>query len=155
MALAGTEIESASGMAPDPSVHPKLTWKAWLRHLLFSLVTTLGLFVVMGALWLGVMLFIIPGVCFPPPKRDTAEHDIESIHNALKLYSAKTGRVPTTGGMRALVNSGIIERFPYDPWGMPYQYEFRDGRPVVWSYGADGAPGGEEADADIFGRERK
>ena len=44
-------------------------------------------------------------------------------------------------------------RAPLDPWGNPYLYEspgqnnphFVD----IWSYGADGQPGGEGVDADI------
>jgi general secretion pathway protein G len=90
------------------------------------------------------------------PRRDSARLGIANIHHALRLYSVKTGRVPTTEeGIQPLVNSGVIEAFPRDPWGNPYRYELRDGQPFVWSLGADGAPGGEGADADIFGPERK
>ena len=47
--------------------------------------------------------------------------------------------------------AGYIERLPKDPWGNPYQYLNPGvrGEIDVFSYGADGAPGGEGNDADI------
>ena len=39
---------------------------------------------------------------------------------------------------------------PLDPWGNPYQYQLEGSRKyVITSLGADGAPGGEDVDADI------
>jgi general secretion pathway protein G len=44
-------------------------------------------------------------------------------------------------------------RIPVDPWGNPYQYEspgqHNDHSFDLWSFGADGVPGGDENDADI------
>ena len=47
---------------------------------------------------------------------------------------------------------GYIQRLPDDPWGRPYQYQNPgpDGGPAVFSLGADGAPGGEDENADIY-----
>ena len=44
-----------------------------------------------------------------------------------------------------------IERLPKDPWSNPYQFlnPGVHGEIDVFSYGADGAPGGEGNDADI------
>jgi general secretion pathway protein G len=75
-------------------------------------------------------------------------------------------RYPTSEqGLDALVNEpddarsypqgGYLQkrRVPEDPWGNPYEYE-QPGQNNshsfdLWSYGADGKPGGEGVDADI------
>ncbi|MEN9868112.1 MAG: ral secretion pathway protein, partial [Pseudomonadota bacterium] len=46
---------------------------------------------------------------------------------------------------------GYIEKLPNDPWGKPYQYlsPGSKGELDVFSYGADGQPGGSANDADI------
>ena len=49
---------------------------------------------------------------------------------------------------------GYIRTLPDDPWGRPYQLAVpgNDGAPFeVYSLGADGAPGGEDENADIRG----
>ena len=46
---------------------------------------------------------------------------------------------------------GYVERLPADPWGKPYQY-LNPGvhdEIDVFSFGADGVPGGTGTDADI------
>ena len=43
----------------------------------------------------------------------------------------------------------VLKQPPKDPWGNALVYALRDGEPVVTSLGADGAPGGEEDNADI------
>jgi general secretion pathway protein G len=44
-----------------------------------------------------------------------------------------------------------LEKLPTDPWGRPYQYlnPGVKGAVDVFSYGADGKPGGEGVNADI------
>jgi general secretion pathway protein G len=46
---------------------------------------------------------------------------------------------------------GYVEKLPLDPWGKPYQYlnPGLHGEIDVFSYGADGVPGGEGFDADV------
>ena len=46
---------------------------------------------------------------------------------------------------------GYLERLPKDPWGRPYQYlnPGLKGEVDVFSFGADGQPGGTGIDADI------
>ncbi|PTL79820.1 type II secretion system protein GspG [Vitiosangium sp. GDMCC 1.1324] len=129
--------------------HPKLHWKAFLRDLLLSLATFLGV------LALGfILLMLSVSVHFEPPKPDIVRHDLPNILNALRRYHAKTGRFPTTEeGLRALVRVQDLEQIPLDPWGNPYGYELREGQPRVWSLGADDAPGGEGEDADISSHE--
>jgi general secretion pathway protein G len=57
---------------------------------------------------------------------------------------------PTTGGMRT---EGYIKKLPMDPWNRPYQYSMpgKNGAFDIYSLGADGAPGGENDNADIYG----
>ena len=84
---------------------------------------------------------------------------------ALKLYRLDSKRYPTTEqGLQALVArpsqapvpenwkaGGYVEKLPLDPWGKPYQYLYPGlhGEIDVFSYGADGVPGGEGFDADV------
>jgi general secretion pathway protein G len=44
-----------------------------------------------------------------------------------------------------------MDRLPVDPWGQPYQYLAPGvhGDFDIFTYGADGSPGGSGADADI------
>jgi general secretion pathway protein G len=94
-----------------------------------------------------------------------AKHDVATVMQALKLYRLDNLRYPTTEqGLAALVSKptsgplppnwksgGYLERLPKDPWGQPYQYlnPGLQGEIDVFSFGADGASGGEGADADI------
>lgn len=94
-----------------------------------------------------------------------ARSDIASILSSLKLYKLDNQRYPTTEqGLEALVSKptvgppanswkagGYIDKLPKDPWGNPYQYLSPGikGEVDVFSYGADGQPGGEGNDADI------
>ncbi len=94
-----------------------------------------------------------------------ARQDISTIMQALRLYRLDNLRFPTTEqGLAALVarptaapvpanwkSGGYVERLPKDPWGNVYQYlnPGLRGEIDVFSYGADGAAGGEGLDADI------
>ena len=88
-----------------------------------------------------------------------------AIMQALKLYRLDNQRYPSTEqGLAALVArptappappnwkpNGYLERLPKDPWGTPYQYlnPGLRGEIDVFSFGADGQPGGTGFDADI------
>ena len=94
-----------------------------------------------------------------------AKQDIANIKQALILYKLDNQRYPTTEqGLQALVTKptsgpaangyktdGYLEKVPKDPWGNPYQYLCPGikGEFDVFSYGADGQPGGEGINADI------
>ena len=110
---------------------------------------------------------IVPNIIGRPDeaRQIAARQDIASLMQALKLYRLDNQRYPTTEqGLQALVTKpatgpippnwkvgGYVERLPKDPWGHPYQYlnPGVQGEIDVFSYGADGAPGGEGIDADI------
>jgi len=94
-----------------------------------------------------------------------AKVDIATMMQALKLYKLDNQRYPTTEqGLNALIakptsgpaangwKEGVyIEKLPKDPWGNPYQYLSPGvkGEIDVFSYGADGQPGGNGEDADV------
>ena len=96
-------------------------------------------------------------------KVTAAKVDISSLMNTLKLYKLDNGRYPTAEqGLDALVKrptTGVVppnwkpyvDKLPTDPWGHPYQYlnPGLKGEIDVFSYGADGQPGGEGKNADI------
>ena len=75
------------------------------------------------------------------------------IAAAVDDYRRRYHRVPTAEEGLAALTPDFLERVPRDPWGRPFLYtttgnDFAD----VLSYGADGAPTGEGADADISAR---
>jgi general secretion pathway protein G len=96
-------------------------------------------------------------------KVTAARTDVSNLMNALKLYRLDNGRYPSGDqGLDSLVNkptSGAIpgnwkpylDKLPADPWQHPYQYANPGvhGDIDVFSFGADGQPGGEGNDADI------
>ncbi len=94
-----------------------------------------------------------------------AQQDIRAVESALSLYRLDNFRYPTTDqGLQALVSQpdispepsnwksgGYLGRLPKDPWGQAYQYlqPGVHGEIDIFSYGADGQPGGEGRDRDI------
>lgn len=94
-----------------------------------------------------------------------AKVDIATMMQALKLYKLDNQRYPTTEqGLQALIekpsagptangwkSGGYVEKLPKDPWGNPYQFLSPGvkGEVDLFSYGADGLPGGTGDDADI------
>ncbi len=96
-------------------------------------------------------------------KSKSARIQIAEIEQALDLFKLDVGRYPTDSeGLRALVerpatapnwNGPYLRRgLPPDPWGRPFEYRQsgRYGSPDIFSLGADGRPGGEGENADIF-----
>ena len=96
-----------------------------------------------------------------------ARVQIKNIETALKLYKLDTGSYPATEqGLSALVEKptvGVIpktykeggylesKKVPKDPWGNDYLYisPGEHGDYDLFSYGADGAKGGDGKNADI------
>ena len=94
-----------------------------------------------------------------------AKVDIATLMQALKLYKLDNQRYPTTEqGLKSLIEKpstgpssngwkagGYVEKLPKDPWGNPYQYLSPGvkGEVDLFSYGADGQPGGTGEDSDV------
>ena len=128
----------------------------------FTLIEIMVVVVILGIL----AALVVPRVLDRPDQARAvaARQDISGIMQALKLYRLDNGRYPTTEqGLRALVErpatgqvpanwKQYLDRLPADPWGNPYQYPNPGvhGADVdVFSLGADGQPGGENANADV------
>ena len=92
-----------------------------------------------------------------------AKADIAVLGQALETYRLDNLTYPDAGaGLQALVTppttsgmrtEGYIKKLPMDPWNRPYQYNMpgKNGAFDIYSLGADGAPGGENENADIYG----
>ena len=95
---------------------------------------------------------------------EAAKAEISTIENAMKFYRLDNFAYPSSEqGIEALVTKpndpnvknwnpgGYLERMPKDPWGNPYLYlnPGNQGEIDVYTLGADGAPGGEDNNADI------
>lgn len=129
----------------------------------FSLLELMVVVVILSIL----ALVIVPRVIDRPDQARAARAatDLAAISSAVGLYRLDNFKYPTTEqGLQALVvqpsvaplapnwaSNGYIARLPKDPWGQDYQYlqpgvheEFD-----IFTYGADGVPGGTGPDADV------
>ena len=100
---------------------------------------------------------------------NTARTQIKQLESALEFYRLDNARYPSSEqGLQALVRKpsgdpqpksyrpegylqgGVV---PKDPWGEPYQYrspgEHNTYSLDLWSFGADGKPGGDDNNADL------
>lgn len=89
-------------------------------------------------------------------RRTTAAAQISNLSSALDSYRLDIGRYPDeleglveNDSNRDAWSGPYMREIPLDPWGNAYHYERADRDFELLSYGADGAPGGEEDDADI------
>ena len=126
----------------------------------FTLIELLVVMVI-----LGLLAALVGPKLFPKlgkGKQHAAKAQIELFGEALDQFRLDTGRYPTTSeGLDALIHNPGIEGWdgpylrknvvPKDPWGRPYQYQSpgSHGDYDLFSYGADGSPGGEGENKDI------
>jgi general secretion pathway protein G len=130
----------------------------------FTLIEIMAVVLIIGLLTTLVGIAIIPQI--DKGRVTTARTQIKNLEAALETYRMDNARFPTSEqGLEALINpppdvrnyqtGGYLRerRIPVDPWGNPYQYEspgqHNDHSFDLWSFGADGSPGGEGTDADI------
>ena len=116
-----------------------------------TLIEIIVVITILSLLMAAVGIAVIPQL--DQAKVDRARMDIGNINNALKTYYAKKGKYPETGSLKPLVDAQILEKLPVDPWDHEYQYLNEGGKPVIISYGKDGAPGGSDTDADISSKD--
>jgi len=116
-----------------------------------TLIEIMVVLVILGLIASAVVIAVFPQL--QKARIDRTNLDIGNIDSALKLYNARKGKFPdTTTGLKALVDMEILDKMPKDAWGNDYVYTLESGRPIVTSYGADGVPGGDGANADISNR---
>ena len=101
----------------------------------------------------------------------TARADISQLSSAMEMYRLDNMTYPGVGeGLASLRtppanlalpqnyrSGGYIKDLPSDPWGRPYQFVApgQAGHAFeIFSLGADGKPGGEDNDADIYADKR-
>lgn len=133
----------------------------------FTLIELLVVIVILGILatFVGTRIMGRP----EEARRNQAQIQIQSLESALKMYRLDTGDYPSTEqSLRALVEKpstgniprkwregGYLEksRLPRDPWDGEYVYLYpgvhNPNSFDLFSYGADGQPGGEGKDADV------
>ncbi|WP_205519577.1 type II secretion system protein GspG [Pyxidicoccus caerfyrddinensis] len=114
------------------------------------------LVIAVGLLGLALLSPLFISVTPAHGKLDRALLDLRSIESAFRLYVHRTGQLPSKeAGLRVLVEAGILEVMPMDPWGNPYAFSVtEDGQAEVSTLGADGEPGGDESDEDLVRRFR-
>lgn len=146
-------------IAPNPA-HASASLRRRLQAG-FTLIELMVVLVIIGVL----AALIVPNVLdrADDARVTAARTDVGNLVQALKLYKLDNQRYPTAEqGLEALrtkPSAGpippnwkvYVEKLPNDPWGRPYLYANPGvkGEIDVFSYGADGQPGGEGKDADI------
>ncbi len=135
-----------------------------LKNSGFSMIELLVVLVILGMLagLVGPRLF----GKLDSAKVKTAETQIKMLKGALQTFRLDVGDYPDTEyGLGALVRKprgGRAEKswqgpyldgeVPMDPWSSPYQYAKKSSgleEFTLYTWGADGKPGGEGLDADV------
>lgn len=148
-------------VAMEKDVQPTLNISSSTRQTGFTLIEVMVVVVILGIL----AAIVVPRVMDRPDaaRITKARQDIRALESALNLYKLDNFVYPNTDqGLEALVSqpSGspeprnwkrYMDRLPKDPWGNDYQYlaPGTQGDVDIFSLGADGQPGGDEARADI------
>ncbi len=128
----------------------------------FTLIEILVVVVILGIL----AAIVVPRVMERPAEARIVrvKQDLQGVATALSMYKLDNHRYPSSEqGLQALVakpsgspeapnwKGPYLDRLPKDPWDHPYQYQQpgQHGDVDIYSYGADGRPGGDGDDADI------
>ena len=127
----------------------------------FTLVELMVVIFIDGLLATVVVINVLPSQGKAMVQK--AKADIAILSQALETFRLDNLTYPDASqGLNALVTppvgaagartEGYIKKLPNDPWGRPYQYTVpgKTGAFDIYSLGADGAPGGQDDDADIY-----
>ena len=123
----------------------------------FTLVELMVVIVIVGLLATVVLVNVLPSQ--DKAMATKARADIATLEQAMEMYRLDNFSYP--GDLAALESppggagaraAGYIKSLPSDPWKRPYQLSVpgRAGPFDIYSLGADGAPGGEGENADIY-----
>ncbi len=125
----------------------------------FSLIELMVVIVIIGLLTTVVVVNVLPSQ--DRAMVEKARADVRLIEQAVEMYRMDTLKYPSLeDGIDVLVRApksasfrteGYIKSLPTDPWGNAYQYLVpgEHSKFDVFSYGADGRPGGDGLNADI------
>ncbi len=126
----------------------------------FTLMELLVVLAILGLL----MALVGPNVLrqLGGAKTKTAGIQIKDLEQAAEMYKLDVGRYPSTQeGLEALVKKPsnatgwngpyLKSDVPLDPWNREYNYKYpgEKGEIDIFTYGANGAPGGDGEDADV------
>lgn len=159
--LATPPAATTMTVLPCSSRRPRAALPARTRGRGFTLIELLVVLVIIGVL--GAL--IVPNLfsSLDDARVTAARTDIRTLVESLKRYKIDNQRYPTAEqGLDALVHKPTagplppnwkpyLDKLPGDPWGRPYQFlnPGVNGEIDVFSFGADGQPGGEGNNADI------
>ena len=127
----------------------------------FSLIEIMVVVVILGIL----ASIVVPKIIHRPDEARVvkAKQDVLAIQSALDLYRLDNGVYPSTDqGLKALVEKPssnpiphdwklYLKSIPKDPWGRDYLYlnPGQHGEVDVFTFGAEGQPGGTGINAEI------
>ena len=129
----------------------------------FSLIEILVVLVIMGLLISVVAPTVLTSA--DDARVQKVQADFKAIETALKIYRLDNFVYPSTEqGLVALIepstlepeprnfkDGGYLQEMPLDPWGREYLYlsPGENSEVDLFSYGADGLPGGEGQNKDL------
>ena len=174
----GPSGQTPSGSSDAPAFAAKSTLKqaqdseegrGRARRNGFSLVELMVVIFIIGLLATVVLINVLPSQ--EKAMRVKAQGDIATMSQAMEMYRLDNMTYPgAADGLTSLRtppanlalpqnyrSGGYIKDLPSDPWGRPYQYVVpgQGGHAFeIFSLGADGKPGGEGNDADIYAEKR-
>jgi len=133
------------------------------RHAGFTLIEIMVVVIIIGLL----AALVAPQMLTQVDKARVtkAKADVQAMQTALTMFKLDNYVYPTTDmGLKALAQKpdattvknwrpgGYLQHVNKDPWGNEYQYHLpgtHGGEYDLFSFGADGKPGGEGYDADV------
>lgn len=114
----------------------------------FTLIELMAVVAIIGLLAGMVGLYVDQRV--RDARLERVKVDMLKIVEAARLHRLERGRAPRDLAELCAGSRRYLEQEPLDPWDSPYVLEVGPDRVEVTSYGADGAPGGADEDADLL-----
>lgn len=138
--------ELASVLQAAKQLFPRPRFRRPRREGGFSFIEIMVVVVIMGLLAGAVTMKVVDHM--NTAKTNRAKADIATIVDAVESYYLQNSRYPDN--KEALAKLPLKGRV--DPWGRPYEYNCpgKDAPFEVFTLGADGRPGGDGINADIY-----